>query len=106
MYEIPMERASEEFAGCWQAAGAHLQRQAQGPIRMWLKANLFPPFLEHLSFCPGNQLFFVRVEDADSRLEVPGNRDLLTTVAEDDAFDLTGQIPATPLWRGHQMRIR
>lgn len=31
MHDIEMHKASEEFAKCWQAAGVHLQRQAQGP---------------------------------------------------------------------------
>jgi hypothetical protein len=74
MHDIEMHEVSEEFARCWQAAGRHIQIQAQGPLQSWLKANLNPPFLEHLSFRLGNQLFFIRIEDVDGRLSVPGNR--------------------------------
>ena len=81
MYDIEMQEASEEFARCWKAAGLHIQRQAQADIP-WLKANLNPPFLEHLSFRMGNQLFFVRLEDVESRLEVPGTRRGFLTIAE------------------------
>jgi len=82
MHEIHNEEASPEFAECWQAAGRHLEQQAQGPLRSWLRAHLAPPFLEHLSFRLGNQLFFIRIEDVDQRIESPGNRDLLHTVAD------------------------
>ncbi len=80
MHKIEPQEASDDFARCWQAAGSHIQRQVQGSIS-WLKANLTPPFLEHLSFRLGNQLFFVRIEDADERLEVPGSRDGLLAIA-------------------------
>lgn len=73
MYDIEMHEASEEFARCWQAAGRHLQACAQGDGLGWLKSDLTPPFLEHLSFRMGNQLFFIRIVDVDRRLETPGN---------------------------------
>ena len=82
MHEIEMHDVSEEFARCWQAAGRHLQIQMQGAASNWLKANLDPPFLEHLSFRLGNQLFFVRIEDVEERLRVPGSRSGLLSVAE------------------------
>lgn len=81
MHDIDMHDVSPEFGRCWQAAGRHIQIQAQGGLHSWLKANLTPPFLEHLSFRLGNQLFFVRIEDVDGRLEVPGSRDGLLTIA-------------------------
>ena len=81
MNEIYMDEASQEFAKCWQAAGIHLQDQAGGKIDSWLKANLEPPFLEHLSFRLGNQLFFIRVEDADEGVAAPGNPDALFMIA-------------------------
>src|SRR5215217_3275827 len=83
MHEIEMHEPSEEFARCWQAAGQHIQRQVQGSINSWLKASLNPPFLEHLSFRLGNQLFFVRVEDVEGRLEVPGTREGLLMIARE-----------------------
>jgi hypothetical protein len=81
MHGIEMHEASDEFMRCWQAAGRHIQRQVQGRVS-WLKANLNPPLLEHLSFRLGNQLFFVRLEDVEGRLEVPAGRQGLLAVAE------------------------
>jgi hypothetical protein len=82
MHDIEMHEVSDEFTLCWQAAGRHIQLRAQGPLRSWLKVNLNPPFLEHLSFRLGNQLFFIRIEDVDCRLRVPGSRDGLLSIAE------------------------
>lgn len=81
MHGIEMHEASEEFSRCWQAAGLHLQGQVQEGL-IWLKVDLAPPFLEHLSFRLGNQLFFVRIEDADSVMDIPGSRRGLLTIAE------------------------
>ncbi|AGK58678.1 hypothetical protein HYPDE_35033 [Hyphomicrobium denitrificans 1NES1] len=81
MYDIQMHEVSDQFARCWQAAGRHIAAQAQGPIS-WLKAALVPPYLEHLSFRLGNQLFFVRIEDVDSELDVPASREGLLRIAE------------------------
>lgn len=81
MFNVDMREASEAFARCWQAAGRHLQKIAQGPIDSWLRSHLNPPFLEHLSFRLGNQLFFIRIEDADNVLEVPGSRAGLRAIA-------------------------
>ena len=82
MYEIDIQEVSQDFARCWQAAGRHLDHQVQGGIRFWLKANLSPPFLEHLSFRLGNQLFFVRVEELGDRVVAPGTRRGLRSIAE------------------------
>lgn len=82
MHDIAMHEASPEFARCWQGAGRHLERQVQGGLRSWCKVDLVPPFLEHLSFRLGNQLFFVRIEDAEGQLVVPGSREGVFRVAE------------------------
>lgn len=82
MYDIEMHEPSQEFRRCWQAAGQHIQTQAQGPLQSWLKASLVPPFLEHLSFRLGNQLFFIRIEDVDGRIRGPGNPGGLLTIAD------------------------
>ena len=82
MYDIEMEVVSREFTECWQAAGRHLQSRMQGANLNWLKADLIPPFLEHLSFRIGNQLFYVRVVDADDRVQGPGNRNGFRTIAD------------------------
>lgn len=73
MHEIEMHEMSEAFFPCWKAAGIHLSKQVDGGIQSWLRAHPYPPFLEHLSFRLGNQLFFVRVEDADGKVQGPGN---------------------------------
>jgi len=80
VYDVPASGVSEEFAECWQAAGIHLQEQAQrvGVTLSWLKADHEPPFLEHLSFRIGNQLFFIRLEGIDG----PGNLDGLMSIAD------------------------
>lgn len=82
MYDVHMATVSEEFARCWKAAGLHIENQAQGPLQSWLRAHLNPPFLEHLSFRLGNQLFFIQLEDVDGRLETPGNPDGLLAIAD------------------------
>jgi hypothetical protein len=82
MHPIEMHKASTEFTRCWDAAGNHIQSRLQDPLRSWLKANLTPPFLEHLSFRLGNQLFFIRIEDVDGELDVPGSRQGLLAIAE------------------------
>ena len=71
-YEIEMHKPSEEFARCWHAAGCHLSDRGQGSLS-WLKCDLIPPFLEHLSFRVGNQIIFIRVEDSGGILPTPGN---------------------------------
>lgn len=81
MQPIEMQEMSRAFFGCWQAAGEHLDRQVDSGIRSWLRAHPYPPFLEHLSFRLGNQLFFVRVEDVDGNVEGPGSLRGLKSVA-------------------------
>ena len=82
MHHIHMAEVSEEFARCWQAAGIHIQNQAQGGLHSWLRAHLKPPFLEHLSFRLGNQLFFIQLQDVDDVLEMPGHLGGLLSVAD------------------------
>lgn len=82
MHDINMNEPSEEFAKCWRSAGYHLQTQAGGRINSWLKANLTPPFLEHLSFRLGNQLFFIQIEDVDKQLDLPGSLEGLYYIAD------------------------
>ena len=81
MHEIESHKMSDAFFEVWKAAGSHLNRQVDGGIKGWLRAHPYPPFLEHLSFRLGNQLFFVRVEDASGRVNGPGSLDGLRLVA-------------------------
>jgi hypothetical protein len=86
---IPSEIPSREFAECWRAAGSHLNTKLKeadrvwppGPYFGWYKADLNPGFLEHLSFRLGNQAFFVRLQDADGKVEGPGTVGGLLRVA-------------------------
>jgi hypothetical protein len=82
MHNIEMQEMSPEFLKCWQAAGMHLDKQVQGGIKTWLRAHPYPPVLEHLSFRLGNQLFFVRVEDVDGKVDGPGSMRGLNSIAE------------------------
>lgn len=84
MQRIESSPPSPEFAQCWRTAGLHLETVAKrdaAPIT-WLKAQLVPPFLEHLSFRLGNQLFFVRVQDVEGSVEGPGSVSGLMSIAD------------------------
>jgi hypothetical protein len=83
MYQIEMQEMSEDFFQCWKAAGNHLNSRVDAGIRSWLRAHPYPPFLEHLSFRLGNQLFFVRVEDVGGKVLGPGSVRGLTAAALD-----------------------
>lgn len=82
MHEITMAEPSRDFLAMWRAAGHHIQSFFQDGLQSWLKVDPRPPFLEHLSFRLGNQVFFIRVEDVDERAEVPGNCEGLLSIAE------------------------
>ncbi len=82
MHEIPMYGMSEAFFQCWQAAAQHLHRQVDGGIKSWLRCQPIAPFLEHLSFRLGNQLFFIRVDDVDGKVQGPGNENGFIAAAE------------------------
>jgi hypothetical protein len=77
-----MTEITKDFSLCWKAAGTHLQNQVQDAVIHWLRADLSSPFLEHLSFRLGNQLFFVRLEDADNKLEMPSSHEGLLSIAK------------------------
>ena len=76
-----MAEVTEDFAKCWQAAGLHIQNQVQGELKSWLRPHINPPFLEHLSFRLGNQLFYIRIQDVDDELEIPGSLRGLLSIA-------------------------
>jgi hypothetical protein len=71
---------SDDFIQCWQSAGRHLQMKG-GSELVWMRAHLDAPFMEHLSFRLGNQLFFVRLEDADGLIRMPGTEEDLAKIA-------------------------
>jgi hypothetical protein len=78
---IEMHQMTPAFRACWVAAGRHLDRQVDGGIKFWLRAHPHPPWLEHLSFRLGNQLFFIRIVDVDDEMEGPGNPEGALTAA-------------------------
>lgn len=81
-HHIDMTRATDEFRKIWSAAGQHIEMQTEAGSLSWLKANLQPPFLEHLSFRIGNQLFFIRVIDAENKISGPGSIQGLMEISE------------------------
>lgn len=81
MYQLETQEMSPEFLKCWQAAGIHIDKQVQGGIQSWLKATPYPPFLEHIFFRLENQNFYVRVIDADERVDGPGSIRGLLSIA-------------------------
>lgn len=82
MFDIEMQKMSPEFFDCWKAAALYLDKQAGEGELSWLRAHPYPPYLEHLSFRIGNQLFFVRVKDVDEKVEGPGTLEDLITAAD------------------------
>ncbi|NTU52290.1 MAG: hypothetical protein HGA97_01025 [Chlorobiaceae bacterium] len=59
-----------------------LQNQPGAEKLRWLRAHPHPPFLEHLSFMLGNQLFFILIVDVDHSLETPGTIEGLLSIAD------------------------
>ena len=83
MFEIEMTEVSNSFKKCWLAAGDLIDSQ-EHPFQFgWLKADLNPPFLEHLSFRLENQLFFIRIDDVDGKIKGPGNPNGFKIIAND-----------------------
>jgi hypothetical protein len=82
MHEITMAEPSRDFLAMWNAAGNHIQSFFQDGLQSWLKVDPSPPFLEHLSFRLGNQVFFLRLEDVEERVAMPGSREGLLQVAD------------------------
>ncbi len=82
MYDIEMQEMSPEFFECWKAAYEHLNDQVDDGIQSWLRVHPYPPFLEHLSFRLGNQLFYIRIVDSDGKIQPPGSLQGLFMIAE------------------------
>lgn len=64
MYAIEQEKPPADFLNAWSAAGKHLERISDGAVQ-WLRYTLYQPYIEHLSFRLGNQLFFIHIEAID-----------------------------------------
>lgn len=82
MYQIESQEMSPEFQAVWLAAAEHLNNLIQAEEGVWLRCHPYPPFLDHLSFRLGNQLFFIRVEDADRKVAAPGTQRGVVNLAE------------------------
>jgi hypothetical protein len=61
MYQIDHPDISAEFQNFWNLAGATLGNQADKHL-MWLRADLYHPYVDHLSFRLGNQNFSVLLD--------------------------------------------
>ena len=83
MTEVSVEQPNEAFVALWNAALSHLDRCGRDGNLGWVRADLDPPALDHLSFLIGNQLFHVRVEDARGRVKGPGSREDLARLANE-----------------------
>ncbi|GEM_PF-266303 len=74
LYRVKPVPASHAFKQCWQAAGFHIQASARGESLIWIKTDLHPPLLEHLSFRIKNQIFLVRVIDTAGQVDTQGTK--------------------------------
>ena len=72
---------SDEFYELWVAARNHLNCWVDSGL-VWIRSYPHPVYREHLSFRFGNQLFFVRVMDAFSKIVAPGTLEGLRHVVE------------------------
>lgn len=98
MHKIESDEMSPEFYELWKAAATHLDSLVQGEDTAWRRRHSNPPFLEHLALRLGNQNFFVRIRDADGRIdEGPGSLNGLLHVAEQN-----GAYPCLLLMRKDQ----
>ena len=80
---ITNERLSQTFVDCFNLAGSQIQRAAKSVgILFWLKKTPLGPYLEHLSFRIGSELYFVRIVDIDDRKEFPGTVNGLLRIAQ------------------------
>jgi len=66
-----MGKVTDEFYECWRIAAQFIESQSE-ELR-WLRGHLSPPFIEHLSFCLGNQIFFLQIFDVDEVLQTPNS---------------------------------
>ncbi len=105
-YDIAMPDVSDEFVRCWRSAVKHINTHAQGSLG-WLKCWLRPPYLEHFSFRMGNQVFFIRIEDVENRIDLPGTINGLQNIANGWAgvsclmpmrYTMASWAPANPGW--------
>jgi hypothetical protein len=80
MYKVEQNNPSNDFMRAWNAAGRHIQLQADTGFS-WLRDKLYTPMAEHLSFRIGNQIFFVYVEG--SGIKSPSNKRIFAKVCRD-----------------------
>ena len=61
MYYIDQPDPPSGFSEAWNTAGNHLNAQVQDELS-WIRANMYKPLVEHLSFRIGNQIFWIFLE--------------------------------------------
>lgn len=71
MYPVPINEVSQEFEECWLSAIQHIATRMDPNTIFFIKQDLSPPFLEHISFRLGNQIFCIHVCDEYGELNVP-----------------------------------
>ena len=64
VFQVDQTEPSGSFKDAWSAAGRYIQARSDERVN-WLRADLYPPLAEHLSFRLGNQLFFIYVDAAE-----------------------------------------
>ncbi|MDR2350513.1 MAG: hypothetical protein LBF41_07865 [Deltaproteobacteria bacterium] len=79
--KTPASEINREFRALWTCAMGYVRRLSEESLT-WFKGNLNGPIFEHFSFRLGNQLFFVRLEDSENRLHVPGTPESLFEISE------------------------
>ncbi len=77
-----MNKITEEFETCWKAAGRHLISRVDNLNLRLLRDELVPPFLEHMAFIIGNQLFMINILPDDPNIQLPTSRDSCIEIAE------------------------
>lgn len=61
MFYIDQPDPPQGFFDAWKTAGCHLNAQVQDELS-WIRANMYKPLVEHLSFRIGNQIFWIFLE--------------------------------------------
>ena len=82
MHPVPINKVSQEFTDCWVAAIQHIATRVDPNTIFFIKQDLTPPFLEHISFRLGNQIFCVHVCDQDQELVVPSESQATIVASE------------------------
>lgn len=107
MYPISINEVPNDFSDCWFAAIQHIDSRTDPDTIFYIKQDLTPPLLEHISFRFGNQVFCIHVCDDLGDLSVPSSQEA-TIVASEKANGIPckmvmkktadGWLPASDGW--------